>query len=129
MATKFEEFLKASKVDPRRILLASAKIERLHPEDRALRLSRRIARKSEDGPKKKEGETPTKPRSGRPITDRTLSAALIGKTLSGPAKTRMLRAVNAVLEQKKLAKVELSALFDAPKKAPAAAPVEAAAEG
>ena len=109
MATKFEEFLKASKVDPRRVLAASAKIERLHVEDRALRLTRKLARKSEDGPKKKEGETPKKPRSGRPVTDRTLHAALIGKSISGPAKTRILRAVNALLEQKKLAKVELAA--------------------
>jgi hypothetical protein len=119
MATKFEEFLKSSKVDPRRILVASAKIERLHVEDRALKLSRRLARKSEDAPKKKDGEAQKKPRSGRPVTDRALQAALTGKTLSGPAKTRILRAVNAVLEQKKLAKVELSALFDAPKKAAA----------
>lgn len=120
MATKFEEFLKASKVDPRRVLVASAKIERLHFEDRAIRLARRIARKSEDGAKKKAGEIPVKPRSGRPLTDRTMQAALTGKaSLSGPAKTRILRAVNAVLEQKKLAKVELSALFLAPKKAAA----------
>jgi hypothetical protein len=117
MATKFEEFLKESKIDPRRVLVASAKIERLHVEDRALRLSRRLARKSEDGAKKKEGETPKKPRSGRPVTDRTLKAALQGKSISGPAKTRLLRAVNAVLEQKKQSKVELSALFEAPKKA------------
>ena len=55
------------------------------------------------------------------MTDRTLHAALIGKSISGPAKTRILRAVNALLEQKKLAKVELSALFEAPKKEKAAA--------
>jgi hypothetical protein len=119
MATKFEEFLKANKVDPRRILVASAKIERLQAEDRALRLTRRLARKSEDGPKKKDGETPKKPRSGRQVTDRALHAALVGKPLSGPAKTRLLRALNAVLEQKKLAKVELSAVFELPKKAAA----------
>lgn len=117
MATKIESFLKDKKIDPRRVLAASAKIEGLQREDRALRLARRQARKSEDGAKKKEGgEAPKKPRSGRPVTDRTLAAALTGKSLTGPAKTRILRAVNHLLEQKKQEKVALGALFDAPSK-------------
>jgi len=45
------------------------------------------------------------------VTPRALEAALSGKSVSGPAKTRLLRAVNAVLEQKKLEKVELRTLF------------------
>ncbi|WP_438032260.1 hypothetical protein [Sorangium sp. So ce204] len=120
MATKIEDFLKEKKIDPRRIIAASAKIERLQPEDRAIRLTKRLARGSEDAAKKKEAASAKKPRSGRPVTDRTLSAALKGKPISGPAKTRVLRAVNRLLEQKKQEKVELSALFDLPKKGGAA---------
>jgi hypothetical protein len=127
MATKIEEFLKEKKIDPRRVLSASAQIERLRPEDRAIRLAKRQARKSEDGGKKKEGIAAQKPRSGRPITERTLHAALHGKTISGPARTRMLRAINRVLEQKKQEPVTLQALFDLPKKEKGAA-AEAPAE-
>jgi hypothetical protein len=114
MASKFEAFLKEKKIDPRRVLSASAKLERLRREDRSIRLQRRIARKTEDGGKKKDGEVPVKPRSGRPITERAMSAALAGKPISGPAKTRLLRAVNHVLEQKKQEKAQLKALFDLP---------------
>lgn len=120
MGTKIEDFLKEKKIDPRRILAASAAIERLQPEDRAIRLAKRRARGSEDA-KKKEGAAAKKPRSGRPVTDRTLSAALQGKPISGPAKTRLLRAVNRILEQKKQEQVGLSALFDFPKKGGGAA--------
>jgi hypothetical protein len=113
MATKLEDLLKEKKIDPRRILSASAEIERLRREDRAIRLAKRVARKAEDPAKKKEGLAAQKPRTGRPVTQRAIDAALAGKQISGPQKTRILRALNHVLEQKKLEKVELSALFDA----------------
>ncbi len=110
MATKFEEFLQSTKIDTRRIMAASEKLEKLRPEDRAIRLAQRQARRSED--KKKEGLATQKPRSGRPVTPRTIDALLTGKTVSGPIKTRLLRAVNHILEQKKLPAVDLRALFD-----------------
>jgi cell division protein FtsN len=113
MATKIDEFLKEKKIDPRRVLAASSDIERLRPEDRAIRLAKRIARKAEDPAKaKKEGLAAQKPRTGRPVTQRAIDAALAGKQISGPQKTRILRAVNHLLEQKKQDKVELAALFD-----------------
>jgi hypothetical protein len=112
MATKIDEFLKEKKIDPRRVLAASSDVERLRPEDRAIRLAKRVARKSEDQAKKKEGLAAQKPRSGRPVTQRAIDAALAGKQISGPQKTRILRAVNHLLEQKKLDKVELGALFE-----------------
>ena len=56
-------------------------------------------------------EAPKKPRSGRPVTERALAAALAGKTISGPQKTRLLRAVNHLIEQKKGTAVDLKALF------------------
>ena len=108
-ATKFAAFLKERKLDPRRILAASHKLESLQAEDRSIRLAKRTARKSE-GDKKAPAET-REARSGRPVTPRTLQAALTGKAVSGPAKTRLLRAVNAILEQKKADKVDLRAIF------------------
>jgi hypothetical protein len=112
MATKIEDFLKEKKIDPRRILAASGEIERLRPEDRAIRLAKRAARQSEDPAKKKEGLAGQKPRTGRPVTQRALNAALKGEQISGPQKTRILRAVNYLLEQKKQDKIELAALFE-----------------
>lgn len=112
MATKIADFLTEKKIDPRRILVASSDIEGLRPEDRAIRLAKSVARKSEDPAKKKEGLAAQKPRSGRPVTQRALDAAMAGKQISGPQKTRILRAVNKLLEQKKQDQVELSALFE-----------------
>jgi hypothetical protein len=106
--TKFADFLKKAKLDPRRIRAASHKLETLTPEDRTIRLNKRRARKAEGDSVPKE---PRKPRSGRPVTQRAIDAALKGGTVSGPTKTRILRAVNHLLEQKKKDKVELKALF------------------
>lgn len=110
MASKFAQFLADNQIDPRRIAAASKKLEALKPEDRAKRLARRNAKKSEAKPA--EGaEKPTKPRSGRPATSRALAAASAGKAVSGPTKTRLLRAVNYLLEQKKKSATDLKSLF------------------
>ncbi len=114
MSSTFEEFLKAQKIDPRRIIPASHELESLRPEDRAIRLTKRLARKSEDAAKKKV-ET-KKPRSGRPVTERALAAAIAGKLVSGPTKTRLVKAINKVLEHKKQEPTTLKALFPGQKK-------------
>jgi hypothetical protein len=105
-ATKFSQFLTSKKLDPRRILAVSKELEKLRPEDRQIKAAKG---------KKVEGENATKetrkPRSGRPVTPRAMDAAMTGGTLSGPTKTRILKAVNYLLEQKKQEKVELKALF------------------
>lgn len=110
MSTKFADFLKEHKIDPRRVIAASAQLERLRPEDRAVRLARRAAKKNEDSSDEKKESGP-KPRSGRPVTERLVTAASTGKGVTGPAKTRLLRAVNHILEQKKQELVDLRALF------------------
>src|SRR5579863_9402516 len=107
--TKFAQFLASKKLDRCRIVIASKHVESFLPEDRAIKLNKRRAKSAEGG----EGaaKETRKPRSGRPVTDRALDAALVGKAVSGPTKTRILRAINRLLEQKKQAKVELKALF------------------
>jgi hypothetical protein len=109
MASKFQQFLSENQIDPRRVLVASRAIERLRPEDRAARLARRQARKAETKPEP--GSIPAKPRAGRKVTARLLAQALEGKPIQGPAKTRLLRAVNRVLEQKKKNPTDLRTLF------------------
>jgi hypothetical protein len=106
--TKFATFLKDKKLDARRIMAASHKLESLRPEDRTIRLAKRQNKKAE-GDKKEADVRET--RSGRPVTPRSIEAAVTGKSVSGPTKTRILRAVNAILEQKKQEKVELRTLF------------------
>ena len=89
------------------------RFERPRPEDRHIRLAKRAARKSEDPAKKKEGLAGKKPRSGRVVTIEAIHAAYAGKNISGPQKTRILRALNHVLAQKKVGQaVELTAIFE-----------------
>jgi hypothetical protein len=107
--TKFAQFLAAKKLDRRRIIVASRQIEARRPEDRAIKLAKRRP-KDGDAPEGAAKET-RKPRSGRPVTNRAIDAALTGKAVSGPTKTRILRAVNRLLEQKKQEKVDLRAMF------------------
>lgn len=112
MASKFSDFLQAQKLDPRRVAAASREIEKLRPEDRAIRLKRRQAKGSDAAPVAgSEAAAPTKPRSGRPVTPQLLARAVEGKALAGPGKTRLLRAINRVLEQKKKDPVDLRVLF------------------
>ena len=111
MATKFAQFIKDNKIDPRRILVVSKRLERLLPEDRAIKFAKRKG-KGEGAPAA-EGDkaAPAKPRSGRPVTPRVLEAASNGKPVPGPAKTRLLRAVNRILEQRKKPPIDLKAVF------------------
>ncbi|HTM44328.1 MAG TPA: hypothetical protein VL137_05205 [Polyangiaceae bacterium] len=112
--SKFADFLKTNKIDSRRILSISTKLEHLRPEDRAIKLVKRNTPKDAAAAKPAEGEAaakPAKPRSGRPVTPRALAAASAGKAISGPQKTRLLRAVNHILEHKKKAAVDLKQLF------------------
>lgn len=110
MATKFAQYLQENQIDPRRLLVASKRVERLRPEDRRLKLQKRQAKgKGGDAPAPEAGAA--KRRSGRPVTQRLIDNATVGKPISGPAKTRLLRAVNRVLEQKQKSAADLKTLF------------------
>ncbi|HSU40054.1 MAG TPA: hypothetical protein VLJ38_10810 [Polyangiaceae bacterium] len=45
------------------------------------------------------------------MTPRLIESASNGKPVAGPAKTRLLRAVNHILEQKKQKPVDLKTVF------------------
>lgn len=107
--TKFAQFLASKKINAARVATASRSLEALTPEDRAIRLAKRLQKGAEGDAAKKEKR---KPRSGRPVTPRAMEAALTGcAPISGPTKTRILKAVNLLLEQKKQDKVDLKTLF------------------
>lgn len=113
MSSKFTQFLEKNKIDPRRVRAASRELERLRSEDRAAKLAKRRAKAGEAPAAAADGEksAPKKPRSGRPITQRVIQAAVAGKPVPGPAKTRLVRAVNHILAQKKQEAVDLRAIF------------------
>jgi hypothetical protein len=111
--SRFSELLSSENIDPRRILVASAAIERLRPEDRRAHF---LKRKKKAGgaaaAPPAEGEAPAeKPRSGRVVTREALRRAQEGLPLSGPEKSRLVRALNRVLEQKKKDAVDVRKLF------------------
>jgi hypothetical protein len=115
MSSKLEQFLSSKKIDQRQLLVVSHDLESLRVEDRAIKLGKR--KKGEGEEKKAEGGAPAKkPRSGRPITKVALAKIFAGKEVTGPTKTRVLRAVNTILERKKQGTVQLADLFDFAKK-------------
>jgi hypothetical protein len=108
--SKFAKLLAESKIDPARVLSKSHELEQLRPEDREIKRAKKAAAGKEDDAAK--AARAKKPRSGRPVTERLLRAAIAGeKTITGPAKHRLLRAVNALRTQKKLPETDLRSLF------------------
>ncbi len=106
--SKLGDYLEKHKIDPRRVLAASARIEALKPEDRAIRLARKRAKNGDEGAKELAAK---KRRSGRPVSPPTLNRALAGGALNGRARARVVRAVNAVLSHKSKGEAKLSDLF------------------
>lgn len=110
--SKLQDYLKQQKIDPRRLLAASHKLEASRPEDRVTRLAKRKAKGGEESAKEAAAKKPT--HSGKPLTQPTLDRALATEksgTVSGAAKTRILRALNSVLTQKKQPEASLKDLF------------------
>jgi len=115
MSSKLEQFLTSKKIDKRQLLVVSKHLEGLQPADRALKLAKRRA-KAEGADAKAKEKAQGKPRSGRPLSPVQLMKLFTGKPVPGPTRTRVLRAVNTILERKKLDKVALGDLFDFAKK-------------
>jgi hypothetical protein len=110
--SKLQDYLKQQKIDPRRLLPASHKLEASRPEDRVTRLAKTRLKSGDEAAKEAAKEAAArKPRSGKPLTQPTLNRALAGGVVSGAAKTRVLRALNSVLAQKKQPEANLRDLF------------------
>lgn len=106
--SKLSDYLTKNKISLRRITATSGKLERLTPADRKIKAARKAAKGGNEAAKELAA---TKPRSGRKLNAATVERALAGTAVAGPAKTRVLRAVNAVLAQRKKPEVKLSDLF------------------
>jgi hypothetical protein len=110
--SKLTDYLTKHKIDSRRVVAASHEIEALRPEDRVIRMAKKRAKGGDEAAKEAAKELAAKkPRSGRPVSNPTMQRALKGGTLSGAAKTRIVRAVNAVLKTKKKSEAGLRDLF------------------
>lgn len=107
--SKLSDSLKNHKIDPRRIVGASKGLERRTADDLAL-LAKKAAIKAGKA-EKNEDVLKAKPRSGRPVTLPQIEKAMRGETISGPAKTRVVRAVNAILEGRKQPAITIRDLF------------------
>lgn len=107
--SKLGDFLKTNKIDARRVAGASRTLERRTPEDRAL-LAKKAAIKAGKA-EKDEAVTKAKPHSGRRVTEPAIGRAVKGETVSGPTKTRIVRAVNAILKGRKKPEVGFRDLF------------------
>lgn len=107
--SKIGDFLTKNKIHPNRLVTASKGLERRQADDRALAAKKKAMK---DGKADKdEAVLKSKPRSGRPVTRATVTKALAGRTVNGPTKTRIVRAMNAVLAQKKKPEIGLRDLF------------------
>ena len=110
--SKLQDYLKQQKIDSRRLLAASHKLEASRPEDRVTRLAKKRAKGGDESAKEAAAKKP--PHSGKPLTVPTLDRALSadsGSKVSGSAKTRILRALNSLLTQKKQPEATLRDLF------------------
>ena len=111
MASKFSQFLADNKIDPRRLIAASKSIEGLRPEDRRAKLAKRNTSGDKPAAAADADAKPAKPRSGRPVNAVLLRRLEAGGKVSGPAKQRLVRALNHVLAARKKDPVDLRALF------------------
>ena len=112
MSTKFAKFLEESKIHPLRLRAASRKIERRTREDRAFLGA--VAKKKALAGRKDAGNITVEKKklhSGRPVTHRLIDDASQGKSVSGAAKSRLVRAVNQILELKKQSPITIRELF------------------
>lgn len=107
--SKLSDFLTQNKIDSRRVVVASKDLEKQTAEDVKLLATKKAMK---DGKAEKdEAVLKQKPRSGRPVTAASMTKALDGQTVSGPTKTRIVRAVNQLLAAKKKPEVSVRDLF------------------
>lgn len=107
--SKLGDYLKTHKIDARRVLSASKRLEQQTAEDRKLILKKSLIKAGKL--EKDEAVTKQKPHSGRPVTAPMIARAVAGQTVPGPVKTRIVRAVNSLLGAKKKPEAKLKDLF------------------
>ena len=107
--TKLADTLKKHKIDARRVLSTSKALEQRGDED--VKLARDKSLMKAGKLDKNEERAKLKPRSGRPVTAPMMARALGGQTVPGPVKTRIVKALNAMLTAKKQPEIGLRDIF------------------
>jgi hypothetical protein len=106
--SKLSDYLKKHKIDPRRVVAASKDLEALRPEDRKIRLARVMAKGGHEPSKELAAQ---KRRSGRSLSRPAIARALAGNTVARKTRSRIVRAVNAVLAKKSRGEAKPTDLF------------------
>lgn len=107
--SKFSDFISEHNLHPRRIAIASTQLEQQTADD--LKLIALKKQMKEGKVDKDEVVLKQKPHSGRPVTDAAIRKAMAGQVVSGPVKTRLVKAVNVLLSQKKKEEITIRELF------------------
>lgn len=108
----FQSFLASNGIKEIQIIRASNRIEANTKPERALRVARAAKRRTQADKKYAELNI-AKPKAGRGISTQHLIAAAADKPLPRKVRSKLLRAVNVLLESKKKPAVDMKALFDA----------------
>ncbi|MCL2626467.1 MAG: hypothetical protein FWD46_06605 [Cystobacterineae bacterium] len=113
-----QEFIHSKSILPDAIVAVSQKLEATQLKDKKLLQQRVAKRRVKDSASKTYAELDiAKPRSGRGLSATAVASALNEQPLSIRQRSKMLRAVNALLAKKKEAAVDMKTLFgDTPKK-------------
>ena len=104
-------FLDSKGITPKLLLAASNRLEAWGNDGR-WQLSQRAAKRRAKNEKPYAELGLTKPVSGRGLSTQQIESAIADKALPRKIRSKMLRAVNAVLATKKQGAVELKAIFE-----------------
>ncbi|RKH78045.1 hypothetical protein D7Y21_36350 [Corallococcus sp. AB045] len=108
----FQQFLDSQKISPAVLLRRSQQLEAHTEEDRVLKRKRSTRRRDKEQQQKPYAELGLgKPRSGRGLSEQQLTAAREDKPLSPRVRSKLVRAVNALLTKAGVTAVDAKALF------------------
>lgn len=120
-------FLDSKSITPKQVLAASNRLESWGNDGR-WQISLRANKRRTKNEKSYTELNMTKPTTGRGLSQNQLDAAIADKSLPRKVRSKVLRAVNAVLATKKQGAVELKALFEGTEVKKGKAPKAAAAK-
>lgn len=123
-----KSFLDSKKISSTQVHNTSKRIETWDAESRVLMVKRVAKRANKELAAKKYDELNlAKPKHmGRGVTVKQVDAAAADKAVSRKVRTKILRAVNAILVSKKETAVDMKALFEGTKHKPGKKPKEEA---
>ncbi|MCY1045755.1 hypothetical protein OV208_30860 [Corallococcus sp. bb12-1] len=108
----FQQFLDDQKISPAVLLRRSRQLESQSAEDRVLKRKRSERRREKEGQQKPSVEPGLgKPRSGRGLSEQQLTGAREDRPVPPRVRSKVVRAVNALLTKNGGTPVDAKALF------------------